>query len=109
MLALLKLIPDSLKLPLVGGLGLVLGASLMFYPAKWIGASGERQAAQIRAAADTIRILKERGKIDDQVNSSDAAVLCGSYGLSDDDKAECVRRVSEAPAISGNDGHNPAH
>lgn len=106
---LLKLIPDWLKLPLAGGVGLILGAALMFYPAKWHGASSERQAAQIRAAADTIRILKERGKIDEQVNSSDAAVLCGSYGLSDDDKAECVRRIREASPVPGNDSHNPPH
>ncbi|MBX4944651.1 hypothetical protein [Rhizobium binae] len=51
---LLKLIPDSLKLPIAGGVGLVLGAVLMFYPAKWIGASGERQALQIKAAAEAL-------------------------------------------------------
>jgi hypothetical protein len=51
---LLKLIPDWLKLPLAGGVGLIIGAGLMFYPAKWIGASDERQSAQIRAAQEAL-------------------------------------------------------
>lgn len=59
---LLGLIPDSLKLPVIGGLGLVLGASLMFYPAKWIGASSERQAAQIRAAAEALDRIQDLEK-----------------------------------------------
>ena len=49
-----KLIPDWLKLPLAVAAGLVLGAALMFYPAKWIGASGERQELQIKAAAEAL-------------------------------------------------------
>lgn len=50
----LKFIPDGLKLPLAGGVGLILGAAIMFYPAKWNGASEERQAIQIRAAAEAL-------------------------------------------------------
>ncbi|WP_027685046.1 hypothetical protein [Rhizobium leguminosarum] len=55
---LLKLIPDSLKLPIVGGLGLIIGAALMFYPAKWIGAGDERQAAQIRAGKEALERIQ---------------------------------------------------
>ncbi|WP_245493223.1 hypothetical protein [Rhizobium leguminosarum] len=51
---LLKLIPDSLKLPIAGGLGIILGAAVMFYPAKWIGAGDEREAAQIRAGKEAL-------------------------------------------------------
>lgn len=59
---LLGLIPDSLKIPVIGGLGLILGASLMFYPAKWIGASSERQALQIRAAAEALDRIQDLEK-----------------------------------------------
>ncbi|PCK86479.1 hypothetical protein CPT32_13030 [Rhizobium sophoriradicis] len=51
---LLKFIPDWLKLPLAAGAGLVLGAAIAFYPAKWIGASDERQAQQIKAAKEVL-------------------------------------------------------
>ncbi|WP_064686581.1 hypothetical protein [Rhizobium bangladeshense] len=51
---LLKLIPDSLKLPIVGVLGLVLGAALAFYPSKLVGAREERQALQIKAAKEAL-------------------------------------------------------
>ncbi|QIG75020.1 hypothetical protein EVC14_022 [Rhizobium phage RHph_I3_18] len=51
---LVKFIPDWLKLPLAGGAGLVLGAALVFYPAKWIGAGDERQAQQVKAAKEAL-------------------------------------------------------
>lgn len=50
----LKMIPDSLKLPAVGLLGAIVGAGLTFYPAKWSGASDERQAAQIQSAKEAL-------------------------------------------------------
>ncbi len=62
MLGLLKLIPDSLKLPLAGGLGLILGAGLMFYPAKWIGAADERKDAQIQAASEALERIQNLEK-----------------------------------------------
>lgn len=45
-----KLIPDWLKFPAVA----LLGAALAFYPAKWIGASNERQAQQVKAAKEAL-------------------------------------------------------
>jgi hypothetical protein len=59
---LLKFIPDWLKLPLVGVLGLIVGAGLTFYPAKWIGASDERQAAQIRAGKEALDRVQNLGE-----------------------------------------------
>lgn len=59
---LLKLIPDALKLPLAGGLGLILGAALIFYPAKWIGAGDERQAAQTRAGKEALERVQNLEK-----------------------------------------------
>lgn len=51
---LLKFIPDWLKLPLVGVVGIIAGAVLVFYPAKWIGAGDERQAQQVKAAKEAL-------------------------------------------------------
>lgn len=51
---LLKLIPDWLKLPLAGGVGLIVGIALTYYPATWIGATNERQAAQGRAGKEAL-------------------------------------------------------
>ncbi|KAB1113743.1 hypothetical protein F4V89_12845 [Neorhizobium galegae] len=58
----LNLIPDWLKLPLAGALGLILGAGLTFYPAKWMGASDERQATQIRTAKDALNRVQNLEK-----------------------------------------------
>lgn len=49
-----KFIPDSLKLPAILGVGLVLGAAAAFYPVKWIGAREERQAQQVKAAKEAL-------------------------------------------------------
>ncbi|WP_064712096.1 hypothetical protein [Rhizobium bangladeshense] len=50
----LKFIPDWLKLPLACVAGLVLGAALIFYPAKWMGVSEERQVQQVKAAKEAL-------------------------------------------------------
>ncbi|MBB2709641.1 hypothetical protein N2597_08160 [Rhizobium sophoriradicis] len=49
-----KLIPDWLKLPLAGFLGLVIGAGVAYYPSKLVGAREERQAQQIKAAKEAL-------------------------------------------------------
>jgi ATP/maltotriose-dependent transcriptional regulator MalT len=100
----LALIPDVIKLPAAA----VLGAGLMFFPAKWIGQSEGRQMAATAALANSVQVLRERNTIDEEVTASDAAALCGSYGLSDDEQAECVRRIQEADALAGHDGDDPA-
>ena len=50
MLSFLGVLPDWVKLPVAA----LLGAALVFYPAKWYGATEERQQAQIRAAAEAL-------------------------------------------------------
>lgn len=94
MLALLALIPDWVKVPAA----MVVGGGLVFFPAKWLGQSEGKQMAATASLAKSVEVLRERNKIDETVTASDAAALCGSYGLSDDDKAECVRRLQEADA-----------
>lgn len=49
-----KLIPDSLKLPAVAALGVILGAALAYYPSKLVGAREERQSQQIKAAKEAL-------------------------------------------------------
>ena len=100
----LALIPDVIKLPAAA----VLGAGLMFFPAKWIGQSEGKQMAATASLVKSVEVLRERNTIDEDVTSSDAAALCGSYGLSDDEAAECVRRVEQASAEPGDNGNDPA-
>ncbi len=99
----LALIPDVIKLPIA----MVLGAALMFYPASWIGASGERQVVATQALKTSVTVLRERNAINDEITASDAGALCAALGLSDDETTECMRRVGEASSEPVNGGDNP--
>jgi len=91
------------------GVGAIAGAVLMFAPAFFIGQHEGKQLAATEALETSVRVLRERNQINDEVSASDAAALCGSYGLSVDEQAECVRRVAEADAQPGDDGDHPSH
>ena len=99
----LKLIPDTIKLPAA----VLVGAGLMFFPAKWIGQSEGKQMAATASLVKSVEVLRERNTIDEEVSSSDAAALCSAMGLSDSEAAECLRRMAEAPAEPGNVGDDP--
>ena len=103
---LLGLIPDWLKLPLAGLAGLLIGAGLMFFPAKWIGADQERQAAKISSLSKSVEILRERNAIDEEVSAFDALAMCRALGLSDSDTSECVRRLATPHTGARNGGQN---
>lgn len=81
----------------LGGAAL-LGAGLAFGPVYFYGKYTGRQQAAVAALETSVKVLKQRGEIDGQVSLADATALCSDYGLSDLDKAECVRRVREASA-----------
>lgn len=101
----LSIIPDVIKLPVA----IALGAVLAFYPARWLGQSEGKQMAATAALSKSVQVLRERNTIDDEVSTSDAAALCADLGLSDDDKAKCVRRIlspDAEPADVGNDPEN---
>lgn len=83
------LIPDWLKI----GAGVVAGALLMSPGVYLYGKHEGRQAAAVEALERSVEILRERNAIDDQVSADDAAALCADFGLSDDDQAECLRRL----------------
>ena len=89
--------------------GLVIGAALVFYPARWIGQSEGKQMAATAALSKSVTVLRERNIVNDRVSSSAATDLCRDFGLSTDDEAECVRRIS-SPATSPDDRdlHNSA-
>jgi hypothetical protein len=52
-----------------------------------------RQAAAVEALEQSVTVLRQRNKIDEAISSADAARLCTDFGLSDDETAECVRRL----------------
>ncbi len=91
------------------GAGLVIGAALVFYPARWIGQGEGKQMAATAALTKSVTLLRDRNVTNDQVSSADAATLCADFGLSDSDAAECVRRLAEANAKSDNVGNDPAN
>jgi len=76
---------------------LVLGA-LIISGAIAYGKSIGRQGAAVEALERSVEVLRERKEINETVSASDAAALCGDYGLSDEDQRECVRRIREASA-----------
>ena len=69
---------DYLKI----GAGLIVGAALVFYPARWIGQSEGKQMAATAALTKSVTLLRERNVVNDQVSTSDAASLCADFGLS---------------------------
>lgn len=87
--------------------GLVLGAALVFYPARWIGQSEGKQMAATAALSKSVTVLRERNVVNDQVSTADASALCADLGLSDDDQAECVRRLQPTNAKPDNVGNDP--
>lgn len=83
-------------------IGKALGAAgltvALFSGAFLYGKSVGRQGAAVEALERSVEVLRERNEINDQVSSSDASDLCGSMGLSQQDRLECVRRLVEADA-----------
>ncbi|MBX5206677.1 hypothetical protein [Rhizobium sp. NZLR11] len=90
----LNLLPDFIKLPAVA----LLAIALAFYPILWLGRSEGRQQSATAALESAVKRFAEKGKINGEVSSLDAAALCNDFGLPDADKADCMRRVREASA-----------
>ncbi|MDR7032443.1 hypothetical protein [Mesorhizobium sp. BE184] len=90
--AALAFIPTWLKLAVAG----LAGAALLSYGSYIVGKREGRQDAAVAALELSVKTLRDRNEIDDQVTAADAAQLCADFGLSDSDKAECVRRLVEA-------------
>jgi hypothetical protein len=96
---------DYLKI----GTGLVIGATLVFYPARWIGQGEGKQMAATAAVSKSVKLLRERNVVNDQISTADATSLCADYGLSDDEQAECVRRLQPTNSKPDNVGNDPSN
>lgn len=85
---------DGIKI----GTGAVIGAMLCYPVAHYLGERDGRQAAAQAALQKTVEILQSRELTNAEINSSDAAALCEHFGLPDEERIECVRRLVEATA-----------
>lgn len=93
-LGFLSLIPKRL---LFAVLGAVAGAAAI-WGVYLYGKHEGRQQAAVAALQSSVKVLRERNQIDDTISAGDAASLCADFGLSDDEAAECVRRLATPDA-----------
>lgn len=91
---------DAIK---VGG-GVVLGVGIATGPVYLYGKSAGRNEAATAALQKSVDVLRERGKIDETISRSDIFAMCGLLGLPDDERAECLRRLAQDDAVTGNGG-----
>ncbi len=89
---------DGLKI----GAGVILGAALAYTPAYFQGKSAGRSEASLAALEKTVEVIQSRELTNAEITASDAASLCAHFGLQDDDRRECVRRLAETNADAGN-------
>ena len=71
----------------------MIGAALIFCPARWMGQGEGKQVAATAALSKSGNLLRERNVVNDQVSIAEASSLCVDFGLPDRDQAECVRRL----------------
>lgn len=84
--------------PLTRALGGLVVAALIVGGAYTYGKAVGRQGAAVEALERSVEVLRERNQTDDEVSASDAADLCGSMGLPEQDRLECVRRMATPDA-----------
>ena len=86
------------KLALIAGAitGAVLAGIVALPVAYTIGKHDGRQAAAVAALEASVKTLRARNQIDDEISSADAARLCSDFGLPDSEVSECVRRLEQA-------------
>ena len=89
------------------GACVIVGAVLSGFIAHGLGVRDGKKEASIDALAVTVKHYQDKGQINAEVSVVDAASLCVDYGLSDEELSECVRRVREASAKSGNVSAHP--
>ncbi|MCZ7496252.1 hypothetical protein O8B39_17265 [Agrobacterium rhizogenes] len=92
------LIPNWLKIAAGGLLCAVLLASGSY----WLGKREGRSQAAAEALAKTVEVLQSRNETNVEITSSAAAELCRHFGLPDDQRVECVRRLEQADADARN-------
>lgn len=86
------------KLALIAGAitGAVLAGAVAIPIAYHLGRHDGRQAAALAALEASVKTLRSRNQIDDEISAADAARLCSDFGLPDGEVDECVRRLEQA-------------
>lgn len=94
-------------LSLPGKLAMATLALALAYGAGHLsGAANARAKAKAEALQAAVKVLRERNEVDDQISSVDRGALCAAMGLSDGDREECVRRLAQIDAATGNGGND---
>lgn len=87
-----------MRLTLQHIIGALIGGAvsgLFFYA---LGIHEGKQQGLVSSLETSVKTLRDKGKIYAQISNTDAADLCGDYGLPNHEQAECVRRVRAASA-----------
>ena len=92
------LIPNWLKIAAAGLLCAVALASGSY----WAGKRVQRAEMATEALTKTVEVLQSRNETNVEITSSAAAELCRHFGLPDQERDGCMRRVAEASADARN-------
>ncbi len=92
------LIPNWLKIA-AGGL---LCAGAVASGSYWLGKRVQRAEMATETLAKTVEVLQSRNETNVEITSSAAAELCRHFGLQDDERLECMRRLEQASADARN-------
>lgn len=96
------LIPNWLKV----AAGVLLCAVLLASGSYWLGKREGRSQAATEALAKTVEVLQSRNETNVEITSSAAVELCRHFGLPDEERIECVRRLEQADADARNRTQN---
>ncbi len=86
----------------------LLCASALGTASYFAGKRVQRAEMATETLTKTVEVLQSRNETNVEITSSAAAELCAHYGLSDEARLECVRRVEQASAGARNssEDHN---
>lgn len=96
------LIPNWLKIAAAG----LLCAAALVSGSYFAGKRVQRAEMATETLAKTVEVLQSRNETNVEITSSAAAELCAHYGLPNEERVECVRRVVEADADARNRGQD---
>ncbi len=92
------LIPSWLKIAAVG----LLCASALGTASYLAGKRVQRAEMATETLTKTVEVLQSRNETNVEITSSAAAELCSYFGLPDEERVECVRRLEQADADARN-------
>jgi hypothetical protein len=85
-----------LKIAAIG----LLCASALGTASYFAGKRVQRAEMATETLAKTVEVLQSRNETNVEITSSAAAELCAHYGLPDEERLECMRRLAEASAYA---------